>query len=82
MKKIPFFEELDPDGLPSGGLKAYLSYNLSRIASNDVMELTYPLNETEAEDFTDYLCLAGIKQFILTDRSFDLMETILSLIPS
>ena len=82
MKRNTFFENLDRNGLPTGGRKAYWAYKLSMDTKNDIFEICDSLDQNEARDFTYYLGQGDIKEFILTIRNTSLMETILSLTAS
>ena len=79
MKRNTFFENLDRNGLPTGGRKAYWAYKLSIEDRSNILELCDHLTEPEAVDFIDVLRKAGITQFVLTDRSTSLFTTVLAL---
>ena len=79
MKRYTYFENLDSNGLPSGGRKAYWAYKLSIEDRSNILELCDHLTEPEAVDFIDVLRKAGITQFVLTDRSTSLFATVLAL---
>ena len=79
MKRNTFFENLDRNGLPTGGRKAYWAYKLSIEDRSNILELCDHLTEPEAVDFIDVLRKAGITQFVLTDRSTSLFATVLAL---
>ena len=79
MKRNPFLENLNRNGLPFGGLKACWAYKLSIDKKSNILELCDYLTEPEAVDFIDVLRKAGITQFVLTDRSTSLFATVLAL---
>ena len=79
MKRNPFLENLNRNGLPFGGLKACWAYKLSIDNKSNILELCDYLTESEAADFIDVLHKAGITQFVLTDRSTALFDTVLAL---
>lgn len=79
MNRNTFFENLDRNGLPTGGRKAYWAYKLSIEDRSNILELCDHLTEPEAVDFIDVLRKAGITQFVLTDRSTSLFATVLAL---
>ena len=82
MKRNTFFENLDRNGLPAGGRKAYWAYKLSMDTKNDIFEFCDSLDQNEARDFIYYLRQGIIKEFILTIRNTYLMETIFALTAS
>ena len=71
-----FYEKkrLEKYPYPSGAYKAYHAFNYSIRVGNDELEMSDFVWENEASDFIDTLRKAGIRTFVVTNRSTELME--------